>query len=159
MERFGIFPGGREESACKFLGFPQASSLMVLDRDPIARATSVNGGADSVMRECRAILSSASGAKHDLGKISAAEMNCRAVLAANPMDPAAHNNLGIALSDLGRFDEAEQMHRRALELPARLSGSPQQLGKCAACAGAAEGRNAALLPGGATDPEFRGCSQ
>jgi curli biogenesis system outer membrane secretion channel CsgG len=36
--------------------------------------------------------------------------------AANPADPATYNNLGVAYERLGRFDDAEEQYRKALQL-------------------------------------------
>ncbi len=55
------------------------------------------------------------------GDPGAAEVAFRAELRMAPEDHRAHNNLGLSLVDLGRFDEARSAYERAIELePGRV---------------------------------------
>jgi Flp pilus assembly protein TadD len=51
----------------------------------------------------------------------------RAAAAIEPMNPDAHNNLGAALAREGRFAEAEQSFRRAIELAPDHEGARRNL--------------------------------
>ena len=70
----------------------------------------------------------------------------RRALELQPDFAEAHNNLGNALKDQGRLDEALACHRRALELKPDCRG-PQQPGQCLEEAGKV-GRGGRLLPPG-----------
>jgi arylsulfatase A-like enzyme/Flp pilus assembly protein TadD len=49
-------------------------------------------------------------------------------LAVQPANPASHNNLGLALANLGRIDEAETAYRRASRLDPRFALARVNLG-------------------------------
>ncbi len=53
---------------------------------------------------------------HQGGRLQAAEQICRQILAVEPDQPEAHNNLGNVLQDQGKLDEAITCFRRTLEL-------------------------------------------
>jgi tetratricopeptide (TPR) repeat protein len=53
----------------------------------------------------------------------------QAAVAVAPSNMAAHNNLGVALSDKGQVDEAIACYRKAIELGPRNAGAHSNLGK------------------------------
>src|SRR5215475_10999438 len=53
---------------------------------------------------------------HQAGRLLQAQAAYRQILAIDPAHAEAHNNLGVALSDLGRPAEAEPSYREALRL-------------------------------------------
>jgi predicted O-linked N-acetylglucosamine transferase (SPINDLY family) len=60
---------------------------------------------------------------HRAGRLTDAEAIYRQVLAQNPNEVDAHNNLGAVLRGLGRIDEAVESYRRAIQLkPDRAEG-------------------------------------
>jgi len=60
---------------------------------------------------------------HRAGRLAEAEAIYRQVLAKNPNDVDAHNNLGAVLRGLGRIDEAIESYRRAIQFkPDRAEG-------------------------------------
>ncbi|MBI5041248.1 MAG: PA2778 family cysteine peptidase [Gammaproteobacteria bacterium] len=56
------------------------------------------------------------------GDLAAAEAAYRDAIAAFPDDPVAYNNLAIVLADLKRWDEAERLVARALEISSERGG-------------------------------------
>src|SRR5207253_10739961 len=66
---------------------------------------------------------------------AAAEPEVRRAIELAPNDPESHNNFGIYLRNLGRFDEAEAEMRRAVELDPLTRHYMFQLGRVLACAG------------------------
>lgn len=65
---------------------------------------------------------------HQAGRLTAAIARYTEVLALKPDLTAAHNNLGIALSEQGRLEEAEASYRRALSLGPQLADAHNNLG-------------------------------
>ena len=52
----------------------------------------------------------------------------QASIALSPQDAEAHNNLGTALQDLGRLDEAEASYREAIALKPDYAAAYYSLG-------------------------------
>ena len=65
---------------------------------------------------------------HQAGRLQAAEQIYRQILAIQPNHAYAHNNLGVALKDMGKRDEAIACYRRALQLRPDYAEAHSNLG-------------------------------
>ncbi len=88
---------------------------------------------DSTLGSAHTLLAVATSAYHWLW--AAAEPEFRRAIELGPNEPESHNNFGIYLRTLGRFDEAEAEMRRAAELDPLARHYMYQLGRVLACAG------------------------
>ncbi len=88
---------------------------------------------DSTLGSAHTLLAVATSAYH--WRWAAAEPEFRRAIELGPNEPESHNNFGIYLRTLGRFDEAEAEMRRAAELDPLARHYVYQLGRVLACAG------------------------
>jgi len=88
---------------------------------------------DSTLGSAHTLLAVATSAYH--WRWAAAEPEFRRAIELGPNEPESHNNFGIYLRTLGRFDEAEAEMRRAAELDPLARHYLYQLGRVLACAG------------------------
>ena len=72
---------------------------------------------------------------HQAGRLQAAEQVYRQILAVEPALAEAHNNLGVALQDQGKPDEAVACYRRALTLKPGFTEAHNNLGNALKCRG------------------------
>ncbi|HJL19757.1 MAG TPA: tetratricopeptide repeat protein [Sandaracinaceae bacterium LLY-WYZ-13_1] len=105
-------------------------------RAPLNRGTSSGGGGE-VMFEDERTAREAPPASEDVergesllaaGDAAAAEQAFRAAIEADPEDPRAHLDLGLALEMQERFDEAAAAYRAALEIDATFAEALNNLG-------------------------------
>jgi DNA-binding SARP family transcriptional activator/TolB-like protein len=88
---------------------------------------------DSTLGSAHTVLAVATSGYH--WRWAAGEQQFRRGIELNPNDPESHNNFGVYLRTLGRFDEAEAEMRRAVELDPLTRHYRYQLGRVQACAG------------------------
>jgi tetratricopeptide (TPR) repeat protein len=88
---------------------------------------------DSTLGSAHTLLAVATSGYH--WRWAAAELQFRRGIELSPNDPESHNNFGVYLRTLGRFDEAEAEMRRAVELDPLTRHYMFQLGRVHACAG------------------------
>jgi tetratricopeptide (TPR) repeat protein len=88
---------------------------------------------DSTLGSAHTLLAVATSGYH--WRWAAAEPQFRRGIELSATDPESHNNYGVYLRTLGRFDEAEAEMQRAVELDPLTRHYRYQLGRVQACAG------------------------
>ncbi len=88
---------------------------------------------DSTLGTAHTLLAVATSSYH--WRWAAAEPEFRRAIELGANDPESHNNFGVYLRTLGRFDEAEGEMQRAIELDPLTRHYTYQLGRVLACAG------------------------
>src|SRR6266576_3372513 len=120
---------GYSYGAMAYYGVMQSRDAFPLLEAAAKRALQI----DSTLGSAHTLLAVATSAYH--WRWAAAEPQFRRAIELGPNEPESHNNFGIYLRTLGRFDEAEAEMRRAAELDPLARHYVYQLGRVLACAG------------------------
>src|ERR1700728_2492299 len=64
------------------------------------------------------------------GDFAGAEMVCRRAVRSTPEDASLHYNLGVVLSQTGRFEEAIACYRKTIELNPAFAAAYTNIGFC-----------------------------
>jgi len=120
---------GYSYGAMAFYGVMPSRDAFVLLEAAAKRALQI----DSMLGTAHALLAVATSSFQ--WRWAAAEPEYRRAIELGPNDPETHNNFGVYLRTLGRFDEAEAEMRRAVELDPLTRHYTYQLGRVLACAG------------------------